>query len=189
MINENLLTSTLRAAPPGDLHVFAYGSLMWRPDFPHAAAVRGRVWGYRRRLAVWSFHYRGTLERPGLAFGLDAGGSCGGTLYLVRAAHRRRVMRRLFEREMLTDIYTPLFLPVAAAGKTRTALVFVVNRRSAQYAPPLPDAQVVKIIRTAAGVGGANVDYVRNTYRRMTELGIASPALARLCRLLDAGVK
>jgi glutathione-specific gamma-glutamylcyclotransferase len=67
-------------------HIFAYGSLMWRPDFEYVNSSLGTITGCHRRLSIISHHYRGTPEKPGLVLGLDTGGSCVGVLYEVEPA-------------------------------------------------------------------------------------------------------
>ena len=73
-----------------DLWVFAYGSLMWRQDFPFVEQIEARPIGSHRALCVYSFVHRGTAERPGLVLGLDRGGACRGIAYRVAVAQRIR---------------------------------------------------------------------------------------------------
>ena len=75
-----------------DLWVFAYGSLTWDPGFPFEEARPALLRGYHRAFCLYSTHYRGTPERPGLVLGLDRGGACRGIAYRI-AAPRVAAMR------------------------------------------------------------------------------------------------
>src|SRR6202040_1341020 len=89
----------------GDLWVFGYGSLMWRPGFDFIEQVPARLIGEHRALCVYSFDHRGTPEKPGLVLGLDRGGACRGIAFRVRGALRQAPIVYLRAREQVTSVY------------------------------------------------------------------------------------
>src|SRR5258708_6230108 len=89
----------------GDLWVFGYGSLMWRPGFDVVERVPARLMGLHRALCVFSFVHRGTPEKPGLVLGLDRGGICRGIAFRVAAAKRDQTITYLRDPEQGTDVY------------------------------------------------------------------------------------
>jgi cation transport protein ChaC len=169
-----------------DLWVFAYGSLMWRPDFPFVDRVESRLVGAHRALCVYSFVHRGTPERPGLVLGLDRGGMCIGRLYRIGHADADQVAEYLHQRELITGCYVPkhVTLRLQDGGKTQ-GLTYVADRTHYQYAGKLPDATIAGVIRHATGVMGSNRDYLRNTVRHLEEMGIADTSLHRILKLVE----
>ncbi len=169
--------------------VFAYGSLMWNPGFSVDAFQPGRLQGYHRSLCIYSHHHRGTAARPGLVMGLDAGGMCDGVLVGVRAEREPHVLAYLDERELVTNVYRRLKLPVltpeATDGTQVEAWCYVVDRSHEQYAGLLPLEATRDLVRQGYGLGGACIEYVFNTLDHLREMGISEPSLETLAASLD----
>lgn len=160
------------------LYVFGYGSLMWRPGFPHTARALATVRGRHRRLCVYSWVHRGTRERPGLVLGLDRGGACRGIVFTVAAADADDVVAYLRAREQVTSVYLERTVPaVLADGCVLPALTYVVDRRHPQYAGDLSLEETLQVVRGAVGQSGNNEDYVLSTADHLRGEGIADPRL------------
>jgi cation transport protein ChaC len=170
----------------GDLWVFGYGSLMWRPGFAFVERHVGTLHGWRRRLCVYSHFHRGTPDRPGLVLGLDRGGACRGVVFRVEAARREPTVDYLRERELVTHVYREIEAGVRLDdGRRVTALTYVCDPRHPQFAGRLEHDALLRFIRQGHGVSGANRDYVRNTAAHLVELGIRDAVLARLAADLE----
>ena len=169
----------------GDLWVFGYGSLMWRPDFPFVERRPGRLIGAHRSLCVYSFVHRGTPERPGLVLGLDQGGACRGIVFRVAAKHRDETVAYLRAREQVTTVYREVVRSVWIENGERVgALCYVVDRGHAQYAGRLSIEDQLRHIRQGHGQSGANRDYVLSTVAELEAQGFREGELHRLAELL-----
>jgi cation transport protein ChaC len=167
--------------PPGeDFWVFGYGSLMWHPGFPHLEVRPALLRGYHRHFCVYSHRYRGTPECPGLVLGLDRGGTCRGLAYRVPAAEGEEVLDYLYEREMVTGVYIPLWLTLECAPEPVTAATFVVDRSHQQYTGRLSLDQTADMILQGAGQRGPCLDYLENTVRHLEALGMGGGSLKDL---------
>jgi cation transport protein ChaC len=174
----------------GDLWLFAYGSLMWHPEFEPAEARPARLAGYHRRFCLYSYSYRGRPEAPGLVLGLDRGGSCWGRAFRITAAAAGAVLEMVDGRELVNGVYhrraVPIRLGRAGAGPVVRAHAYVVNRDHPQYAGRLDAARTVALIRRGRGRRGSCLDYLRNTVAHLAELGLPDPHLAALLRAAEA---
>ena len=170
-----------------DLWVFAYGSLMWRPDFPFVEQIEARLIGAHRALCVYSFVHRGTAERPGLVLGLDRGGACRGIAYRVAVAQRIRTVAYLRRREQVTSVYREVIRPVWLRRQPEErvpALCYMVDRGHPQYAGRLALEQQLHHVRQGHGVSGANRDYVIATVTSLERLGYRETQLHQLAQML-----
>jgi len=158
----------------GELWVFGYGSLMWRPGFDVLERVPARLNGLHRALCVYSFVHRGTPERPGLVLGLDRGGMCRGIAYRVAAAARAKTIAYLRAREQVTAVYRETMRRIELEDATRRqvrALCYIVDRGHVQYAGRLSLAERVHYVRQGHGQSGPNRGYVLEAVRALEALG------------------
>ena len=175
------LPEFLALAPRGDLWIFGYASLMWRPGFRCSEKSAGRVHGFHRSFCVYSTRYRGTPEQPGLVMGLCRGGSCWGVAFRVPSARVSRVLANLWRREMRNRVYEPRFVRVQVrGGREVRALAFVADPAHRQFAGDLSIARTARLIAQGRGERGRNVDYLSYTLAHMHELGVSDPHLDRL---------
>jgi cation transport protein ChaC len=171
----------------GDLWVFGYGSLMWRPGFDYLERHQARLIGAHRALCVYSFVHRGTPEKPGLVFGLDNGGACRGIAYRVAAKKRDKTIEYLRGREQVTMVYREVWRSVwleADPNQRVQALCYVVDRGHQQYAGRLSIADQLHLVRQGHGRSGPNRDYVIDAVASIEALGYRETELHRLVEQL-----
>ena len=165
--------------------LFAYGSLMWNPEFAFAEARPAYLYGYHRSFCLYSRDYRGTPDRPGLVLGLDRGGSCHGIAYRLTPGRVGEALDRIWAREMTGRVYQMRRVAVRTLHGASPAYACVVRRESPDYAGRLsPDASA-RLLVNAVGGRGSGRDYLASTVRHLAALGIRDGLLWRI----DAHVK
>ncbi|MEQ8965967.1 MAG: gamma-glutamylcyclotransferase [Azospirillaceae bacterium] len=179
------------AVPPGAggpdaVWVFGYGSLIWNPAFHHAESRLGRVHGWHRRFCLWTHMGRGTPENPGLMLGLDAGGSCTGLAYRVAPDTLREELFVIWQREMVTSSYRPIWVRVRTGDLVIPAITFAIDRRTERYAGLVPEERVVETCATAEGALGNCAEYLFNTVDHLAEMGVVDRHLSHIRRRVEA---
>lgn len=173
--------------PDGDLWVFGYGSLIWKPGFEFLEQKPARLIGEHRSLCIYSMAHRGTPEKPGLVLGLDRGGACRGVAFRVAQSRRTETVVYLREREQVTGVYREVMRSVWIDGDARqrvSALTYVADRSHDQYAGRLAlDAQL-RLVRQGHGNFGSNDEYVIATVTALEAQGIRDAPLHHLAALL-----
>ena len=166
-------------------HVFAYGSLIWNPGFEFLTKSMAQLAGYHRSLCVFSNHYRGTHEKPGLVLGLDLGGTCRGIVYKVSDEKWLGVLAYIRKREFVSGVYREVIRQVRIMGTEDMvpALTYVVNRPHSQYAGKLQIEDVARYVAQGHGLSGTSKAYVENTLAALKDYGIEEK---KLQSVLDA---
>ncbi|WP_182417781.1 gamma-glutamylcyclotransferase [Bartonella sp. HY038] len=165
--------------------VFGYGSLMWNPGFVYEEAKLCRLHGYHRSFCIYSTHYRGTVEQPGLVLGLKKGGSCLGLGFKIAEEHAQKTYDYLVEREQVTGVYKEKHLNLYFDDHSHNhGLAFVADPLHEQYAEKLDLQSMADLISKAAGIAGKNADYALNTVERLQKIGIHDRQLTKLAQIL-----
>ena len=179
-----LLDHTLAAwGGRGDVWIFGYASLIWRPEFEAVEDRPATVHGWHRALAMRSRINRGTPECPGLVFALVHGGSCRGRAYRIDEARVEPELRRLWGREMPSGVYDPKWLACRTPHGIVRGLAFTLSRRSPSHTGRLPEGELLEIFRTANGRYGSTLAYLVETERSLRICGIRDRDVERLVAL------
>jgi cation transport protein ChaC len=180
------LVADALARTQGDLWIFGFGSLLWKPAFDFVEERMATVRGWHRAFCIWVVRWRGTRDRPGLMMGLDRGGTCRGKTFRVPAAEAEATLHALFRREVVVKSSTqpPRWLKAETAGGPLPVLGFAIDRRSPHYAGRLSLAEVADVVATAAGHWGSCAEYLHNTVMHLEEAGIHDRNLWRLQALV-----
>jgi cation transport protein ChaC len=172
----------LAARPDGDtdLWLFAYGSLMWKPELEYAESRLATARGWHRRFCLWQWRYRGSRDRPGLMLALDRGGSCRGLAYKIQGPDVAQGIARVWRREMIGIGYRPRWLRLHCDDRQVRGLAFVVNPQSPRYAGRMSSDVIADHIAMACGATGPSAEYLLETHEACRRLGIRDEMLERL---------
>jgi cation transport protein ChaC len=184
------LRACQRSRPAGGpVWVFAYGSLMWKPEVPVVEKRRAVLHGWHRRFCLWQWRHRATRERPNLMLGLDRGGCCQGMVLRLPARGVASLLERLWQREMIGRGYHARWVRAATPAGPVTALAFVVRREGLRYAGRLPDEQVADYMARACGYAGSAAEYLLNTWEMAEAHGLSDRYLRRMQALVAARLR
>lgn len=179
-----------RAGRPKDepMWVFGFGSLMWNPCFDYDIKTAAVLKGYDRKFHIWTTRARGTPDNPGLGLCLeDCAGACRGVAFRLVEDDVEAAWERLWEREMGSGIYRPVWVSLESGDHDRiVALTFVVNREHPHYAGPMPSERMADIMAGAKGSYGLCRDYLAGTIEEMRKLDVSDSDLEELLSRVDA---
>jgi glutathione-specific gamma-glutamylcyclotransferase len=180
------ISDVLAQAPAGDVWLFGYGSLLWKPVCEFAESRIATVRGWHRAFCYRVARFRGTRDKPGLMLALDRGGRCKGMIFKLPPDQVPTSLNALFRREMMVKpaANVPRWMTAETDEGPIRALGIVVNRQSPHYSGTLPLEEAADILASAAGHWGSCAEYLRETVYRLEELGIHDESLWQLQALV-----
>jgi cation transport protein ChaC len=183
---DDHLQGFLSEKPPGSLHVFAYGSLIWKPAFEHARMVPGTAQGWRRSFCLRLTRFRGTAQQPGLMMALDRGGTCEGFVQQLHDGREYEELQKLWRREMTMKPpgNKPCWIEVKVEQSSVLAIAFTANAERPNYAADLSPEEIADTLSIACGHWGSGADYLHQTVNALEAAGIHDPYLWQLQELV-----
>lgn len=148
--------------------LFAYGSLIWKVDFPWLQRELAQVDGWARRLWQGSHDHRGTPEAPGRVATLvsEIGARCAGVAYQVAPA----TFAHLDHREKNGYLRTAVTIALAD-GRTVDGLTYIAPEDNGAWLGAAPLNAIAEQIHAATGPSGRNRDYLLALAQALRELG------------------
>ncbi len=170
----------------GPLWLFAYGSLIWKPDFDAVEKRRATAFGWHRSFCLEIDNWRGSPALPGLMMALDRGGRCEGIAYRLTEKDRRAQIDRMIRREIgaREDRHMVRWIDVKTADGPVRALVFWAGPRGPGTALKLPLEEVAWTLARACGFIGSCAEYLYQTVAHLEQHGIRDRNLWRLQHLV-----
>ena len=163
------------SGPNGAIWIFAYGSLIWKPEFPTVDSRPAVADGWHRAFSMELTRYRGTPEQPGYMMCLDRGGSCHGVVLRLNDKDPWSQVRELLYREIGSDeqLSGVRWIDVATPAEPLRALAFYAAPDLLDhYRAGRPLEDVAHGLARACGHWGSGADYLRNTVAHLEAMGI-----------------
>lgn len=170
----------------GDLWIFGYGSLVWRPDFAHAERRPAYVRGWVRRFWQGSTDHRGVPGRPGRVATLvaEADATCWGMAYRVEPDAQPEVLARLDHRESGGYERHQVALHAPSGDAFADALIYLAGPDNPNYLGPAPLPDIAEQVRGAHGPSGPNPEYVLRLAEALRAIGAHDPHVFGIADLL-----
>lgn len=184
-----VILDRLMATRPADGQVwlFAYGSLIWKPNFVHEAEMVAHVHGWHRAFCLgWMQSFRGCPDRPGLMMALDHGGSCRGVAFRLPLEQVEENLMSVIRRELpfKSSGMVARWLRGQTAAGPRDMIGFPVDRRSDAYVCGVTEDRIVTALATSAGPQGTMAEYLAATVWNLQGRGIHDRYLWRMQKLV-----
>lgn len=168
------------------LWLFAYGSLIWKPDFEAVEAKRAVARGWHRSFCIELPRWRGSPDLPGQMMAIVRGGTCHGVAFRLPDENRVAQLYRMLNRESdyEGDLDNARWLNIdSAEGRVRALAFWAAPTKSFPFLKLSPE-ETAKRIALACGHLGSNAAYLYNTIVKLEEYGIHDRNLWQLQELV-----
>jgi glutathione-specific gamma-glutamylcyclotransferase len=177
---------------PGPFWLFAYGSLIWKPEIPSLETLRATAQSWHRAFSMKIISHRGTKEQPGYMMCLDRGGACEGVVLRLPdedlVAQVEKLLRRELSRKHALDAVR--WIDVETEKGKMQALTFYAAPDQLEYYQANRDfKEIAHGLARACGHWGSGADYLYNTVSHLEQLGIHDEGLWQLQDLVAAEIR
>lgn len=173
------------------LWLFAYGSLIWNPEFEAAEARRATARGWHRSFSMELPRWRGSPEQPGQMLVIERGGTCHGMAFRLPGEGRREQIYRMLyrETEYRGDFDCIRWIKADTdEGRIRALAFWAAPSPNFPFRKLAPEEAAWRIAR-ACGHLGSNAAYLYNTVAKLEEIGIRDRNLWRLQHLVAEEIR
>ncbi|WBU52180.1 gamma-glutamylcyclotransferase [Paracoccus sp. SCSIO 75233] len=169
--------------------IFAYGSLIWNPDFAVGARRRATAIGWHRQFNIHLDHFRGSADQPGLMLALASGGSCEGLVLDILTGTETESMRAILKRELVARELSAnaRWIEVETDQGRSEALTFYADPVDVDLTD-LPIREQAKRLARANGAAGSGAEYLLRTAQGLEAAGIYDDYIWQLQELVAAEI-
>lgn len=168
------------------LWLFAYGSLIWKPEFEAAETRPATAHGWHRSFSMELPRWRGSPEQPGQMMVIERGGTCQGLAFRLPGEDRAGQIHKMLyrESEYEGDLDNTRWLNANTPdGRVRALAFWAAPTKSFAFLKLTPEETAKRIAR-ACGHLGSNAAYLYNTVAKLAEHGIRDRNLWHLQHLV-----
>lgn len=168
------------------LWLFAYGSLIWKPEIEAVETTRATAHGWHRSFSMELPRWRGSPEQPGQMMVIERGGTCHGVALRLPEGDRPALLRRMIGRETAYrgDLDNMRWLNISSGHGRMRGLTFWAAPSAHFPFRKLSPEETARRIARACGHVGSNAAYLYNTVTKLAEFGIYDRNLWHLQRLV-----
>jgi cation transport protein ChaC len=178
--------------PESQLWLFAYGSLLWKPETQAVETRHAVARGWHRAFSMKIRRWRASPEQHGFMMCLDRGGICEGAALRLPEDNQVELVEKLLRREISrpAGLAAIRWIDCETQSGPLKALAFYAAPDALEgYDPARPLAEIAHGLARACGYWGSGADYLYNTVSHLEALGIHDEGLWALQELVAAEIE